>query len=182
MFLSLDPFNSQILIWVMASNCHWTEYANANNLLLSSASTPSPDTCSSRLLQVISLLHSPVGLQHASAPACVTSTHHCSIIQQYHCVSSNVLRCTAMPVCLQTARQRRKEGEKKKKKKKRCLCFLSLPPSPSSPSPPLSAAHDLVSPVNLLFLFCQTAAAASSTALHLALLSSPLPPHACVLV
>lgn len=128
------------------------EYANAYNLFLSPASTTSPRACSSRLLlQVISLLHSPEALQHASTPACVTSTLHCSIIQQYHCVSSNVLHCTtlhctALPVCLHTARRRRKEGEKRKKK--RCLCLLSIPPPPpaSSPTPPLLAAHDPVSP------------------------------------
>lgn len=127
MFLSLNPFNSQILIWVMASSCHWTEHVNAYSLSLFPASSPSPHTCSSPLLQVISLLHSPVALQHASMPACVTSTHHCSIIQQYHCLSSNVLRCTALPVCLQTARQRRKEGEKRKKKK--TLPVFLVPPT-----------------------------------------------------
>ena len=156
------------------------EYANAYNLFLSPASTTSPHACSSRLLlQVISLLHSPEALQHASTPACVTSTLHCSIIQQYHCVSSNVLHCTtlhctALPVCLHTARRRQKEGEKRKKKNAACVSCPSHHHHQHPHQHRHSWQHMTPSPpVNLLFLFCQTRAAASSTALHLALLSPP---------
>ena len=163
------------------------EYANAYNLFLSPASTTSPHACSSRLLlQVISLLHSPEALQHASTPACVTSTLHCSIIQQYHCVSSNVLHCTtlhctALPVCLHTARRRQKEGEKRKKK--------TLPVS-------------LVHPTTTTSILTNTATLGSTwprlppstsysysvklgqphRAPHYIWLFSPLPPHAGVLV